>query len=182
VRLSDFHLHQIGGSQSVVSFASVNPYSLRSFFHLSPQRYPPRMGSHGRRQPETRMVPVLVCRACGGLTSSARFSYLCERLLCDRCGAENPQINVRSVQTRDIFVRFITTDGCSVQAVDLNLDRPLGPRVPVTSPEVLRRLLAYLGANHEALCEYDRSHQSHGKGNVRIMLQPGRKNLLRLRN
>jgi hypothetical protein len=103
------------------------------------------------------MVPVLVCRACGGLTSSARFSYLCERLICDHCGAENPQTNVRSVQTRDIFVRFITTEGCSAQAVDLNLDRPLGPRVPVTSPEVLRRLLASLGAGREALRVYDRS-------------------------
>ena len=74
---------------------------------------------------------------------------------------------VSDVQTRDIFVRFITAGGCSVQAMDLNLDRPLGPRVPVTSPEVLRRLLAYLGAMPEALREYDRSHQSHGKGNVR---------------
>lgn len=55
------------------------------------------------------------------------------------------------MQTRDIFVRFITADGCSVQAVDLNLDRTLGPRVPVTSPEVRRWLLAYLGAMPEAL-------------------------------
>jgi hypothetical protein len=59
--------------------------------------------------------------------------------------------------------------------MDLNLDRPLGPRVPVTSPETLRRLLVYLGALPEALREYDRSHQSHGKGNVRITLEPGRK-------
>ena len=65
--------------------------------------------------------------------------------------------------------------------MDLDLDRPLGPRVPVTSPETLRRLLAYLGALPETLREYDRSHQSHGKGNVRITLEPGRKNLLRLR-
>ena len=54
--------------------------------------------------------------------------------------------------------------------------------MPVTSPEVLRRLLAYLGAMPEALPEYDSSHQSHGKGNVRITLEPGRKNLLRLRS
>jgi hypothetical protein len=100
------------------------------------------VGSHGRRQPETRIVPVLNCQACGGLTSAARFRYVCERLICDHCGAENPQARVCAVQTRNIFVRFITADGCSVQAVDLNLDRPLGPRVPVTSPEVLRRLLA----------------------------------------
>jgi hypothetical protein len=71
--------------------------------------------------------------------------------------------------------------GCSVEGVDLNLDRTLGPRVPVTSPEVLRRPLAYLGAMPAAPREYDHSHQSHGKGNVRITLEPGRKNLLRLR-
>lgn len=39
--------------------------------------------------------------------------------------------------------------------MDLNLDRPLGPRVPVTSPEVLRRLTGFLGAMPEALREYD---------------------------
>jgi hypothetical protein len=88
---------------------------------------------------------------------------------------------VRAVQTRDIFVRFITADGCSVQAVDLNLDRTLGPRVPVTSPEVLRRLLAYLGAMPEALKAFDKCRKSLGRGNVRITLEPGRKNLLRLR-
>lgn len=127
------------------------------------------------------MVPVLNCQACGGLTSANRFRYVCERLTCDHCGAGNPQTRVSHVQTRDIFIRFITSNGCSVQAVDLNLDRPLGPRVPVTNPEVLRRLLVYLGALPEALREYDRSHQSHGKGNVRITLEPGRKNLLRLK-
>jgi hypothetical protein len=104
------------------------------------------------------MVPVLNCQACGGLTSAARFRYVRECWICDHCGAENPQTRVCAVQTRDIFIRFITADACSVQAVDLNLDRPLGPRVPVTSPEVLRRLLAYLGAMPEALREYDRSH------------------------
>jgi hypothetical protein len=119
------------------------------------------------------MVPVLNCQACGGLTSSARFRYVCERLICDHCGAENSQTRVCAVQTRDIFIRFITAGGCSVQAVDLSLDRPLGPCVPVTSAEVLRRLLVYLGAMPEALHEYDRSHQSHGKGNVRITLEPG---------
>jgi hypothetical protein len=103
------------------------------------------------------MVPVLNCQACGALTSAARFRYVCERLLCDHSGAENPQTRVWAVQTRDIFIRFITADGSSVQAMDLNLDRTLGPRVPVTSPEVLRRLLAYLGGNTEALREYDRS-------------------------
>ena len=68
------------------------------------------------------MVPVLNCQACGALTSAARFRYICGRPVCDHCGAENPETNVRAVQTRDIFVRFITADGCSVQAMDLNLD------------------------------------------------------------
>ena len=54
--------------------------------------------------------------------------------------------------------------------------------MPVTSAEVLRRLLIYLGALPEALREFDRSHQIYGKGNVRITLEPGRKNLLRLRD
>jgi hypothetical protein len=128
------------------------------------------------------MVPVLDCQACGGITSAARFRYFCGRVICNHCGAENPYTRVSHVQTRDIFVRFITAGGCSVQAMDLDLNRPLGPSVPVTSPEVLRRLLVYLGALPEALREYDRSHQSHGKGNVRITLEPGCKNLLRLRN
>ena len=69
------------------------------------------------------MVPVLNCRACGGLTSGARFRYICERLICDHCGAENPDTRVSHVQTRDIFIRFSTADGCSVQAKDLNLAR-----------------------------------------------------------
>jgi hypothetical protein len=128
------------------------------------------------------MVAVLSCHACGLLTSGAHFRYICGRVICDHCGAENPDTRVSHVQTRDIFIRFITVGGCSVQAMDLDLHRPLAPRVPVTSPETLRRLLVYLGALHEALCEYDRSHKSHGKGNVRITLDPSCKNLLRLRN
>jgi hypothetical protein len=73
-----------------------------------------------------------------GSVGDCLLEYLCERLLCDHCGAENPQTNVRSAQTRDIFVRFITTDACFAQAVDLNLVRTLGPRVPVVSPKVPR--------------------------------------------
>jgi hypothetical protein len=63
--------------------------------------------------------------------------------------------------------------------------QPRSPAWPTRArhqPEVLRRLLAYLGANREAPREYDCSHQSYGKGNVHITLEPGRKNLLRLRN
>jgi hypothetical protein len=91
------------------------------------------MGSRGRRQPEVRMVAVLDCQVCHALTSSARFRYVCERLVCDSCGAENPQARVRSIQARDIFVHFTAGVSCSVQAMDLNLDRVLGPRVAVTS-------------------------------------------------
>jgi hypothetical protein len=163
------------------TFAPVKPYCLRSFFHLCTQRYPPRMGSRGRRQPETRMVPVLDCQRCGELTPASRFRYVCERLVCDHCGAENSQMRVHSVQVRDIFIHFATAGACSVQGMDLNLDRALRPPVPVTSPETMRRLLAYLGAHREALNEFDKCRESRGEGNVRITLEPGRKNLLRLR-
>jgi hypothetical protein len=65
--------------------------------------------------------------------------------------------------------------------MDLDLNRSLGPRVPVSSADTLRRLLAYLGAMPAQLREVGSCLQSHGQGNVRITLQPGRKNLLRLR-
>jgi hypothetical protein len=61
------------------------------------------------------------------------------------------------------------------------LHHPLGPHVPVASPYTLRRLLAYLGATPAQLRDVDSCLQSHGQGNVRITLQLGRKNLLRLR-
>jgi hypothetical protein len=35
------------------------------------------------------------------------FRYVCERLVCDSCDAENPQMRVHSVQVRDIFIRFV---------------------------------------------------------------------------
>jgi hypothetical protein len=43
------------------------------------------------------------------------------------------------------------------------------------------RLLSYLGAMPAQLREVDNCLQSHRQGNVRITLQAGRKNLLRLR-
>jgi hypothetical protein len=114
------------------------------------------MGSHGRPQSEARMVPVLDCQRCGELTPGSRFRYVCDRLVCDHCGAENSQMRVHSVQVRDIFVHFVTSGACSVQGMDLNLDRVLGPPMPVTSPDTLRRLLSYLGANRVALNEFDK--------------------------
>jgi hypothetical protein len=35
------------------------------------------------------------------------FPYVCERLVCDSCDAENPQMRVHSVQVRVIFIRFV---------------------------------------------------------------------------
>jgi hypothetical protein len=93
-------------------------------------------------------------------------------------GTQNSQDCVRHVQAHDICIRFVTAGVCSVQAMDLTLRRTLGPRVPVSSVETLRRLLAYLGALPEALNEFDKCRESLGKGNVRITLQPGRRNLL----
>jgi hypothetical protein len=42
------------------------------------------------------------------------------------------------------------------------------------------QLLAYLGANREALTGFDKCRDTHGAGNVRITLQPGCKNLLKI--
>jgi hypothetical protein len=108
------------------------------------------------------------------------ISQLCSCLLCDHCGAQNPQDCVRHIQAHDICIHFVTAGACSVQAMDLTLRRTLGPRVPVSSVETLRRLLAYLGALPEALNEFDKCRESLGKGNVRITLQPGCKNLLKV--
>lgn len=127
------------------------------------------------------MVPVLDCQAYGQLTRDSRLRYSCGRPICDHCGAENPETRVCAVQTRDIFVRFTGGGRCSAQAMDLDLHHPLGPHVPVASPDTLRRLLAYLGATPAQLHDVDSCLQSHGKGNMRITLQPGCKNLLRLR-
>ena len=82
---------------------------------------------------------------------------------------------MRHVEAHDICIHFVTDGACSVQAMDLTLRRMLGPRVPVSSAETLRRLLAYLGALPESLKEFDKCRKSLGKGNVRITLQPGRR-------
>jgi hypothetical protein len=57
----------------------------------------------------------------------------------------------------------------------------LGPYVSVTSVDTLRRMLAYLGATPEQLADFNRSYRRWGQGTARITLQPGRKNLLRLK-
>jgi hypothetical protein len=143
--------------------------------------YSPRMGGHGRRQPTAHIVAVLDCQSCGAITSTDRLRYGFGRLVCDHCGAENPETQVRHVQAPDIFVSFTAGDLCFAQAMDLDLQHSLGPRVRVSSPETLRRLLGYLGALPEGLNEFDRSVKSQRKGYVRLTLQPGRKNLLRIR-
>jgi hypothetical protein len=127
------------------------------------------------------MVTVLDCQACHKLTSASRLRYFCGRPICDNCGAGNPDTRVHSVQTRDIFVHFTAGESCFAQAMDLDLHCSLGPRVPVSSPDTLRRLLAYLGARPAQLREVDSCLESHGQGNVRITLRPGCKNLMRLR-
>jgi hypothetical protein len=38
----------------------------------------------------------------------------------DKCGAENPDTRVHSVQTRDIFVHFAAGESCFAQAMDLD--------------------------------------------------------------
>jgi hypothetical protein len=106
--------------------------------------------------------------------------------MCDTCGEQNPKARRRMMprawfQPRDIHVNFIPRDGYSVKAMDLDCRTMLGPYVTVQSKETLRRLLAYLGATPDQLADLDQSIRSWGQGTAKITLQPGRKNLLRLR-
>ncbi len=83
--------------------------------------------------------------------------------------------------SRDIHVNFIPRHGYWVQAMDLDCRTMLGPYVRVQSATTLRRLLAYLGATAEQLADFDYGMRAWGQGTARITLEPGRKNLLRLR-
>jgi hypothetical protein len=175
------------------TFATVKPYSLRSFFHLSARRYPPRMGSYPRKEKAEReareraaMQPALDCQACGALTPGARFRYCGDRVICEACNQQNPQSRVRTVQReliapRDICLNFIQRNGYRVQAMAADHRTSLGPFVPVQSAETLRRLLDYLGATPAQLADFDSVVGRWGQGTVKFTLQPGRKNLLRLR-
>ena len=78
-------------------------------------------------------------------------------------------------------MNFIDHKGLHVQAMALDCRTILGPYVPVASVDTLRRMLAYLGATPEQLEDFNRSYRRWGQGTVRITLEPGRKNLLRLR-
>lgn len=150
------------------------------------------MGSYPRREKAEQQareraaapVPALDCQACGAITLGDR--YICERIVCETCGEQNPQTRRRMVPRawllpRDIHVNFIPRDGYSAQAMDLDCRTMLGPYVRVQTAETLRRLLAYLGATPEQLADFDQSIRGWGQGTAKITLQPGRKNLLRLR-
>jgi hypothetical protein len=134
-----------------LSSAFVDPNSLRSFFHLPGQRYPPRMGSHGRRQPETRMVPVLNCQACGGLTSGAALSLRLRApyLRPLRCG-ESGHTCVRRADPRHLrplhHNRRVLRAGNGSQS----RSHPWPTRARHQPEGPARRLLAYLGATHGA--------------------------------
>jgi hypothetical protein len=82
---------------------------------------------------------------------------------------------------RDIFLNFIQRNGYAVQAIAADHRTSLGPFVPVQSAETLRRLLAYLGATTAQVADVDSAIHRWGQGTIRFTLQPGRKNLLRIR-
>jgi hypothetical protein len=108
-------------------------------------------------------VPAIDCQACGAITSGDR--YICERIVCETCGEQNPRSRRRMVprawlQPRDIHVNFLPRDGYSVQAMDLDCRTMLGPYVTVQSKETLRSLLVYLGATPEQLADFDQCIRS----------------------
>jgi hypothetical protein len=83
--------------------------------------------------------------------------------------------------TGDIELNFIDHKGLHVEAMALDCRTILGPYVKVQSVETLRRMLAYLGATAEQIADLDQCHRRWGQGTARITLEPGRKNLLRLK-
>jgi hypothetical protein len=148
--------------------------------------YPRREKAERKARERAAMQPALDCQACGALTPGARFRYCDDRVICEACNQQNLQSRVRMVQRellspRDICLNFIQRNGYTVQAMAADHCTSLGPFVPVHGAETLRRLLAYLGATPAQLADFDGAVQKWGQGTVRFTLQPGRKNLLRLR-
>jgi hypothetical protein len=78
------------------------------------------------------------------------------------------------------MVNFIQRNELRVQAMAADGRTFLSPFIPIASGATLRRLLAYLGATPTQLADFDHAFRVWGQGSVRITLQPGRKNLLRL--
>jgi hypothetical protein len=156
--------------------------------------YRPDMGSYPRREKAEReararadTVPALDCQSCGALTPGERFRYYADQVVCEGCDERNPQSRRRLVpqallQPRNILVNFVEGRSLAAQAMALDHRTMLGPQLRIKSAATLRRLLAYLGATPEQLAEFDDSHRRWGQGTVQITLQPGRKNLLRLRD
>lgn len=58
----------------------------------------------------------------------------------------------------------------------------ISPKSFVKSVATLHKALAYLGATLEELKEFDVALSSWGQGSVWLTLQPGKKNLLRIRS
>jgi hypothetical protein len=162
-----------------VEAADIGPetyFFTNALMDLKPGKAPqPSPGKIGQRSPQGRRAGPCRKELAGAIRAVMPGSGfrlpLCLRTPCLRpLRAENPQKCVHPVQVCDIPhpLRHPAERersrgrGLFVQAMDLDLDRILGPRVAVASPEMLRRLLAYLGANREALHQNDRSHQSLG--------------------
>ena len=149
--------------------------------------YPRREKAEQRARERADTVPVLHCQTCGALTPGERFRYFADQIICEACEERNPQSRRRLVprallQPRDICVNFVDCRGLAAQAMALDHRTMLGPQLRIQSADTLRRLLAYLGATPDQLADFDSSHRRWGQGTVKITLQPGRKNLLRIDN
>jgi hypothetical protein len=130
-------------------------------------------------------VPAFDCQSCGALTPCERFRYYADQIVCEACDGRNPQSRRRLVpqallQPRDVLVNFVGGLSLAAQAMTLDCRTMLGPRLSIQNAETLRRLLAYLGATPMQLAAFDSSHRRWGQGTVKITLQTGRRNLLRI--
>jgi hypothetical protein len=171
-----------------------SPTKLRWLFHLRAAAYASAAWGRirdarrprGRARERADTVPVLDRQSCGALTPGERFRYFADQIVCEACDERNPQSRRRVVprallQPRSVMVNFVECRGLAAQAMAVDHRTMLGPQLRIQSAATLRRLLAYLGATPEQLADFDGAVQKWGQGTVRFTLQPGRKNLLRLR-
>lgn len=146
---------------------------------------PRREQRERKAREQSEMQPALDCEVCGAITPASSFRYFADRVICAACESQNPQNRVRNVPretlvAREILINFVQRQGLRVQAMAADAHTSLSPFVPIASGPTLRRLLAYLGATPEQLKEFDTAFRAWGQGSIRITLEPGRKNLLRL--
>jgi hypothetical protein len=149
------------------------------------------MESHGRRQPEVRMVAVLVCWKCQGRAGPNHYTLKDGGAVCGMCGDKNPLANLRQLPLgqvtaeHEIIINFgpdthKKNGAIKVHALHLDCKTVLSHWQSVESLETLRKMMRYLGATGEQMASFEDDLRRWGQGSVHIRLLPNRRNLLKI--